>query len=394
MQKRLFYLDWLRLLAVFLGLVFHAGRPFDAWPWLVKGSFLAGLTFFQEALTTVRLPLLFFVSGAATAFALGRRTARGYVLDRFKRLMVPLGVGVLLITPPQMYIWRISLSPSDPQHFSGTYVQFLTGLWLGKEGHLTTQHLWFLLYLFIFSLLVLPLFLYWRSSKGQLGLAKLEGWLHGSPVRLWLLLMAFLGVALLLSVLLRRHPGLVEDLQNLLFYFFLFGLGFLLYARPSLLALVFRLRRSFLAVSLIAVTLKVYLFAVLFPREEYNHSLVFPLYHFYWILRDLGAFAAILASLAYAQKYLNKPSSFLDRARHWVYPFYIWHQTVIVVLGYFVVQWNIPAIGQYGLLLLASLVVTVFLSEAVQHSVLSRFLFGVYRKDLARGKSTKLEASS
>ncbi len=206
-------------------------------------------------------------------------------------------------------------------------------------------------------------------------------------MRFWLLLMAFLGVALLLSVLLRRHPGLVEDLQNLLFYFFLFGLGFLLYARPGLLTLVFRLRRSFLVVGLIAVTFKAYLFTVLFPRGEFNH--------FYWILRDLGAFAAILASLAYAQKYLNKPSSFLDRARHWVYPFYIWHQTVIVVLGYFVVQWNIPAIGQYGLLLLGSLVVTVFLSEAVQHSVLSRFLFGVYRKDLARGKgATKLEVSS
>ncbi|AWR87736.1 acyltransferase family protein [Meiothermus taiwanensis] len=383
-DKRLHYLDWLRLLAVFLGLVFHAGRPFDGWPWIIKGPEIGWLTYFNEALTTVRLPLLFFVSGAATVFALRKASAITYATDRFKRLIIPLVVGVLLIVPPQQYIRQLSLDARNPQHFEGSYGQFLTGPWWGDGtflfAHLRTEHLWFLLYLFYFSLLALPVFLYLRSPLGLGFLARLEIWLQAAPWRIWLLVITPAALGALLPLGLGSHPGLAEDLANLGFYFELFVLGFALYLRPGLLQVVFGQSRQFLLAGLGLILLKAYFYSSVLHRNLFVSSELLTYHELYWLLRDLAALSLIFAILTYARRFLDKPSGFLDRARHWVYPFYIWHQTVIVVMGYFVLKLSLPVSWLYVLLLMGSLVVTVLLSELVQHSTISRFLFGVHRK--------------
>ena len=383
MEKRIHYLDWLRLLAVFLGLVFHAGRPFDDWPWLIKGSQIGWMAFFNEALSTVRVPLLFFVSGAATVFVL-KGLARNFVWERFKRLLIPLGMGVLLIVPPQSYIVRISLDPSNPQHFSGSYWQFLTGPWL-QEGsfplsNLHTEHLWYLLYLFIFSILALPIFLYLRSPQGMALLARLDRGLQQGPQRFWLIFLAPTVLAVSLPFLLPSHPGLVEDLENLSYYFFVFVLGFALYRQPGLLQTIFVLRRTFLTLGVALVLTKAFLFTQILKHELFKQAFQAPHYLLYWLIRDTAALCLILAILGYAYRYLNSPSWFLKRAKYWVYPFYIWHQTVVVVLGFFVLQLELPPGLQYAALLLGSFALTIALSELVQHSSLSRFLFGVQRK--------------
>ncbi len=383
-DKRIHYLDWLRLLAVFLGLVFHAGRPFDGWPWIIKGPEMGWLTYFNEALTTVRLPLLFFVSGAATVFALRRASALAYTADRFKRLIIPLVMGVLLIVPPQQYIRRLSLDSSNPQHFEGSYGQFLIGPWWGDGSflffNLHTEHLWFLLYLFYFSLLALPVFLYLLSLLGLGFLARLETWFQAAPWRIWLLVITPATLGALLPLGLGSHPGLAEDLANLGFYFELFVLGFALYLRPSLLQAIFGQRRQFLLAGLGLILLKAYFYSSVLHRNLFVSSELLPYHEVYWSLRDLAALSLIFAILAYAHRFLNKPSGFLDRARHWVYPFYIWHQTVIVVLGYFVLKLALPVGWLYALLLTGSLVVTVLLSELVQRSAVSRFLFGIHHQ--------------
>lgn len=383
MDKRIHYLDWLRLLAVFLGLVFHAGRPFDGWPWIIKGPEIGWLTYFNEALTTVRLPLLFFVSGAATVFALRRASAFGYSVDRFKRLIIPLAMGVLLIVPPQQYIRRLSLDPSNPEHFEGNYGQFLTGPWWGNGSFLfaslRTEHLWFLLYLFFFSLLALPVFLYLRGPLGLGLLARLEHWLQAAPWRVWLLVITPTALGALLPLSLDSHPGLAEDLANLGFYFELFVLGFALYLRPGLLQAIVGQGRQFLLAGLGLVLLKAYFYSSFLHYNLFVSSELLPYHEIYWTLRDLAALCLIFAILAYAHRFLNKPSAFLERARHWVYPFYIWHQTVIVVLGYFVLKLALPVGWLYVLLLVSSLVATILLSELVQHSSISRFLFGIHQ---------------
>jgi glucan biosynthesis protein C len=236
------------------------------------------------------------------------------------------------------------------------------------------------LYLFYFSLLALPVFLYLRSPLGLGFLARLEIWLQAAPWRIWLLVITPAALGALLPLGLGSHPGLAEDLANLGFYFELFVLGFALYLRPGLLQVVFGQSRQFLLAGLGLILLKAYFYSSVLHRNLFVSSELLTYHELYWLLRDLAALSLIFAILTYARRFLDKPSGFLDRARHWVYPFYIWHQTVIVVMGYFVLKLSLPVSWLYVLLLMGSLVVTVLLSELVQHSTISRFLFGVHRK--------------
>src|SRR5688572_16851021 len=90
------------------------------------------------------IPLLFFISGAGTYLALGKRTPRQFAGERFKRLFIPLVFGMLVIVPPQIYFERINL-------FNG-YFDFYKTVFQFKpypEGSLSWHHLWFILYLFL-----------------------------------------------------------------------------------------------------------------------------------------------------------------------------------------------------------------------------------------------------
>ncbi|MGD8737748.1 MAG: acyltransferase family protein [Anaerolineae bacterium] len=105
---RLYYLNWLRVLAILGIFVFHAGRPFDAFPWEINNaeeSLLATIVF--VFFSPLGMPLFFFLSGAGTWFALRRRKARRYASERGQRLLIPFVVGCLSLTPIQLYFdWR------------------------------------------------------------------------------------------------------------------------------------------------------------------------------------------------------------------------------------------------------------------------------------------------
>ena len=102
LTSRRYDLDWLRILAVLLLIPFHTARLFDFWePNYVKNAELsAGLTYQIAFIGPWHMPLLFLLAGAATWYALDFRSDGDYVRERFKRLLVPLAFGVLVIVPP------------------------------------------------------------------------------------------------------------------------------------------------------------------------------------------------------------------------------------------------------------------------------------------------------
>src|SRR5262249_20191626 len=103
-----------------------------------------------------------FISGAGTYLALGKRTPGQFAGERFKRLFIPLVFGMLVIVPPQIYFERINL-------FNG-YFDFYKTVFQFRPypaGNLSWHHLWFILYLFLFSLIALPLLKYIRSERSQ-----------------------------------------------------------------------------------------------------------------------------------------------------------------------------------------------------------------------------------
>lgn len=328
---RRYDLDWIRVLVFALLILYHVGMFFVPWDWHIKYKTSAGwLRYPMLFINQWRLPILFVVSGMGTYYAFNKRDGKQFILERSKRLLVPLFVGILLVVPPQVYVERIV-----EQHFHGSYFDFwpvhaFTGIY--PSGNFSWHHLWFLPYLFTFSLLLCPLFIYLRNNPGN----KLRTWL-GKTLRspagfLWLLLPLYLAEALLEPFFPVTH-ALVGDWFTLTSNGFLFLYGFLLISVKEVFwPIAQKYRRRFLYCGILGFT--IWIITILsFEDTIYLHFSEAFLKVF-----NLGAW--ILAIFGYSSRYLNKPGFSLAYANEAVYPFYILHQTITIFLGYLVLQWE------------------------------------------------------
>lgn len=173
-SRRLYYIDWLRVLLILGVFLFHAVHPFDAVDWHIKNDeqSIALSAIMLVLLYPWGLPLFFLIAGAGSKFALRKRTGRQYINERVWRLLIPFIVGSILLTPFQKYLEVLNKGT-----YEGSFVGFLpelvaelfTGyslfspLIFGKFG----THLWFLGFLFAYSLLALPIFLWFRREGGR-----------------------------------------------------------------------------------------------------------------------------------------------------------------------------------------------------------------------------------
>ncbi len=155
------------MLATGLVFLYHSGRAFDDGGWHVKNPVQPfEMIVWEAVLDIVIMPLFFVLSGISIYYALGAKSG-GFVVDKIKRLLVPLTFGIFVLSPHMIYLERLShgqtgLSFVDwlPQYFNGPYLGGDTPgnfAWMGV-------HLWYLLFLLLFSLLTLPLFRYLRGA--------------------------------------------------------------------------------------------------------------------------------------------------------------------------------------------------------------------------------------
>jgi glucan biosynthesis protein C len=347
-------LDWLRIMAVLLLIPFHSARVFDVWdPFYVKNAAKSGvLTWSVIAfLEPWHMQLLFVLAGAATWYALGHRSAGAYAGERFRRLLIPLGFGILLIVPPQTYLgaWSHGLSAS-----LGGYWNF-SGDLTGYSGGWTPAHLWFITYLFLFSLLALPLFVWWRRR----------------PVGARWLLFAMPIVLLLANGL----PAPDDGPQNPFYSLALFVGGFMLVADPRAERMIHRAWKPLLAAAA-ATMAAVLLMGVAGVGNGWTvGSLPDTALR---LLGNVNTWVCVLALLGAGHALLNRENKVLRYANEGAYPFYLLHQTVIIAVAYVVVQWNLGLWPKYAAVALGSLAVTLGLYElCVRRFNPMRFLFGL-----------------
>ena len=168
MQRR-HDLDWLRVIAVFLLLPFHSARVFDPFEDFYVHSAATSEALFWSVIAFIgqwQMELLFVLAGAASWYAFGRRNAHEYRIERVKRLLVPFLFGLVVIVPIQSYlaiVWRDG-SASIPAFTTDYWT--MQGEALGYDGGFTPGHLWFILFLFVYSMVAAPLFARWRSRTG------------------------------------------------------------------------------------------------------------------------------------------------------------------------------------------------------------------------------------
>ncbi|HEY1025740.1 MAG TPA: acyltransferase family protein [Sphingobacteriaceae bacterium] len=362
--KRSHYLDWVRVIAMGVVFLFHCGRFFDNEDWHVKNAGISEAASVMVFLTSRWImPLFFFVSGASTYFALQHRSVRRFASDRLKRILVPLVLGILILSPPQVYLERLSHN-----QFSGSFMSFIPYYfegWYAFGGNFAWMglHLWYLLLLLIFSFIALPLIYTIRGLKGLSIPAK--------PLVLS-------GAVVLLAL-----PGTFVDPDaiagsriwggwSIIEHFMIFLMGYLMFSSVSFPLILQRLRWGTLAAAIVLLML------MLMPDAHVN-GLPFehPWYFAKMLLRSGACFSWIFAILGFAARYLNTPGQGLRYLNEAVLPFYILHQAVIVPVGFYVVQMPSSIATKYMIIATASVTVVVALYLLIRRFNLLRFLFGM-----------------
>ena len=389
-------LDLLRALVV-VGLVFfHTAVIFGAGEFPVKADAEnRGVTVVLAFGATWGMPLLFFISGMGICYALGSRSATAFARERLRRLGIPLVTGLLTLVPLQVYLGL--RRAGDPSSYADFYRRFWDVrpmlnvplvLTAAPDGVFETGHLWFLVCLLAFSLLLLPGFVFLRAPRG----ARVAGWLAGLLGRPGAL---FLPALPLVAVEVGLGSEVGYGAWNLGSYALFLGYGFLA-ARSDGIGEVFQRQwraAAALGVLLFAATGGAYAAAGGHgdPFTDMDlPSMAFRLLKsvdgWAWVVAILGLARSRMASrrrsparTAAGQR--GRPSVVARLgayANEAVLPFYVLHETVVVVVAYSMLAWPIGAAAQYCLIAFASLAATVLVYDlGVRRTTVTRVLFGL-----------------
>jgi glucan biosynthesis protein C len=392
-QTRIYYLDWLRVLAILMVFLFHAVHVFDFGTWQIKNPERSDIiTVILIIMSLWGMPFFFLTAGTASWFALQHRTARQYASERFKRLLIPFIVGSLLFSPIQYYLeWMnrtqlgiVSVSflaflKDEIPRFNPTLLRFpgFSPRWFGVAGF----HLWFVGFLFGFALLSLPLFRWLKSSVGNQFISRLAQVCEhrgGICVLIFPLLVVQLCV--------RPFSNLEHDWGDFIFMMFFFVLGYLLYADERLTRAIRRDWWILLTLGTVILIGLLGLYIAGVPVITWGLDNSYP--QFYWIL----CLTTTLA-LCYSLTMLFVGMRFLDFSNKWLLygqeaalPFFVLHQPAIVIIAFFVVQWNASIAAKLPVVVLGSFLSALGLYELIIRRIHPfRLIFGMksHRPELA-----------
>jgi peptidoglycan/LPS O-acetylase OafA/YrhL len=375
--QRRYDLDWLRVLGILFVFIYHSSRLYNVEDWAVKNEIWYPLVeVWNGFATSFMMPLMFVISGASLFYAMGKGGFGKFFKDKILRLLLPLLVAVLTHISIQAYL-------DNKTHglFSGNYFQFLpqyynldTINWLGA-------HLWYLWYLFLFSIVLYPI-MRWLKGAGRGFLTKLDGVLVKTVV-LYSLTFPFL---LLYSLIDSNSPLMASNGgYPYIMYLWLLLLGFLITSDQRIQDRIHQLRWVSLTAGLVLSAGFAILYNLTADKETISPSLVLAV-----TMRVFGGWLSVLGILGLGMQYLTKRTARLDYANEAVLPFYILHQTVLMVVAYFVLQWSLPEVLEWAAVVVISFgVIMVIYEYLVRRWNVMRVLFGM--KPLARpvGAETK-----
>ena len=391
-NERKHYIDWLRVLAFGLLFLFHSWRPFDHFPWHIKNE---EQNFIFDLLTMFthgwRMSLIFLVSGAGTWFALKSRK-KAFVMDRIKRLLVPFIFGILLIIPPQRYYewvmfhdftssyWDFLLTYHSQQ--LGAKISSSLLLWFGHLG----THLWYLPFLFVMTVLALPIFN--KIQKGRFNFTWLKKAMR-SNYGVFVLVLPMIFVRIILKPIYSEYT----DWADFLIYLFPFLYGFLFMSDPEFINIIKKKTCLFFVVGIISSMYFIYTGSQS-PQnvQEYLHP-SFSLYHLeISIVSMLIAYSWILFFLGFFARKFNFSHSILVPANVSILPIYVLHQTLIIVIGYYIVNTDLSIVLKFIIIAFTAIPASVLLYKIIQTNNVLRFLFGMKVKSKIKpSKSAKLD---
>ena len=302
-SQRRYDVDWLRVIAIALLLFYHTAIGFQSWGLMI--GFITnkepwtGLWTPMTLLNVWRIPLLFFVSGMGVYFAIQKRNWKQLLLERSKRILFPFVFGILVIVPIH---WLILQSYYEWE--------------INYKAH--PSHLWFLGNIFIYTVLLLPIFILLKKHKNSNFLTKLRTFL-ANPISILLVVLLFIFEA----IIIKPYPF---ELYAMTLHGFIIGLlaficGFLfMYSGTSFWNMITKWKWLFFIIAL-----------VLYIYRTYQGQVQIPLYRL-----SVESTLWIYTVFAFGYKYLNKNSNALRYLSQSAYPIYIIHMIFIYLASYLI----------------------------------------------------------
>ena len=401
MESRRPDVDALRVFATYLLFVFHVGKVFDPAPFyhVRNGDLSFALLVVCGFIGLWHMPLFFLLAGWSAARSFAARGTSGFVRERLHRLALPLLAGSIVFGPVIKYIelrsgldlyWaglRVApelqagfrsviptgLATAPP--FTESFATFLPSFFT-RLDRFSWSHLWFIAYLFTFSMAYLPLFGWLVRRRDRFATA--GAWVVYAPI---------VPLAVVQLTMRARWPGiqnLFDDWANVAYYSVYLLAGFLLACHPALERLVEREWRRSLVVGTLMTS--VLLLGVLGVVRSDALLLAGS---------AVAGWCFVVAFLGVGRRLVTHGSAALSYLAESAFPVYVLHQAAIVVPGWFIVGLPLGIAAKFTALLAVSVCVTVATYHwLVRPFAAPRFLFGMKPKACRLGRPVALSPSA
>tara|TARA_R110000868_G_scaffold4211_7_gene26501 strand:+ start:30796 stop:31959 length:1164 start_codon:yes stop_codon:yes gene_type:complete len=367
-NKRRYDIDQLRVIAILAVYFHHIGMPFNGDKFHIMNGDASKIlddimVFFEQ----FRLPLLFLISGTGTMFAFSKRTWWQFVKERNARLLIPFFFGVVFIVPPQTYF-----------EFMDAYSSYFQ---IYEQLDFRVNHLWFIWNLFIISMAVIPLILFLKSAKAHFFIHRLEviGF-RKFGVLLWVLPLII--ITLILKKYYPTDEKNISNLSSTFFYGYYFIAGMVLATSKHIWGYL-KAYRKFNFITFIVCSILFYGYYYL-PSAFISPYLSIPVrWSIWYVVSMLVGWTLVITLLGYAQIWFTKNSTLLKKSNEAIYPFYILHQTVIIVLAYYIVQLEMSIPVKMIVLIFTSFPLIIIIYRFLIYPFkIPRILFGMKNKKI------------
>ena len=372
---RRYDLDWLRIIAFGLLILYHVGMFYVTWGWHVKSNYVSSTVEpLMRLVNPWRLALLFFISGVAIRFATDKAASlRRFALSRLARLGLPLLFGLYVWVMPQAF-YQVRQSGE----FTGSIAEFYPD-YLALEQAFSTitptwNHLWYLAYVLVYILIVLAVLPWLRRVPDS------RAWqaLTSRPlVVVFVVILPFAAVETWLSPVFPTTHDLINDWANHAHRFMIFLVGFFVAKDKRFWNSVGKVWK-FAPLLAIATWLVVQNGQSIgdWARELLSGT---QLRFFFSYVAIIYAWSCILTLLGFGQRFLNRESRQLRYLTGAIFCYYVLHQTITVVAGYYLTGYKLGVVVESALVLATTVLGCILGYELIRRIPRIGILFGVHQ---------------